>query len=146
MCRQSSIWRTWCRQRSDSRNALADVSLVRWNTEQVLCPSGQCEIDTLPQTTHTLSLADARNHIHFWIFCDCWVQHCLKRPVSMKSVSQSSSFSDINYFHCLRIVEILKDTESGTKNIFGRYSSTRMKVRTDLCRSTPSPKLAGSVN
>ena len=37
--------------------------------------------------------------------------------------------SDINYFHCLRIVELLKETESGTKNIFGRYSSRRMKVR-----------------
>ena len=37
--------------------------------------------------------------------------------------------SDINYFHCLRIVELLKETEFGTKNIFGRYSSRRMKVR-----------------
>ena len=37
--------------------------------------------------------------------------------------------SDINYFHCLRIVELLKDTEKGSKNIFGMYSSQRMKVR-----------------
>ncbi len=36
-------------------------------------------------------------------------------------------FSDINYFHCLRIVELLKGTESGTKNFFGQYSSQRMK-------------------
>lgn len=34
---------------------------------------------------------------------------------------------DINYFHCLRIVELLKETESSTKNIFGTYSSKRMK-------------------
>ncbi|XP_064646845.1 CDK5 regulatory subunit-associated protein 3-like [Lineus longissimus] len=33
----------------------------------------------------------------------------------------------INYFHCLRIVELLKETEAGSKNIFGRYSSQRMK-------------------
>ncbi|XP_063815696.1 CDK5 regulatory subunit-associated protein 3 isoform X2 [Pseudophryne corroboree] len=33
----------------------------------------------------------------------------------------------INYFHCLRIVEILKATEAASKNLFGRYSSQRMK-------------------
>ncbi|KAM8945614.1 CDK5 regulatory subunit-associated protein 3 [Pelodytes ibericus] len=33
----------------------------------------------------------------------------------------------INYFHCIRIVEILKGTEAATKNLFGRYSSQRMK-------------------
>ena len=36
--------------------------------------------------------------------------------------------SDINYFHCVRIVELLKVSESGSKNIFGYYSSQRMKV------------------
>ncbi|NXA42199.1 CK5P3 protein, partial [Eudromia elegans] len=35
--------------------------------------------------------------------------------------------SYIHYFHCLRIVEILKGTEASTKNLFGRYSSQRMK-------------------
>lgn len=39
-------------------------------------------------------------------------------------------FADINYFHCVRIVELLKVSESATKNIFGRYSSKRMKVPT----------------
>ncbi|XP_076294853.1 CDK5 regulatory subunit-associated protein 3 [Lasioglossum baleicum] len=33
----------------------------------------------------------------------------------------------INYFHCLKIVEILKETEADTKNVFGRYGSQRMK-------------------
>ncbi|XP_053553450.1 CDK5 regulatory subunit-associated protein 3 isoform X2 [Bombina bombina] len=33
----------------------------------------------------------------------------------------------INYFHCLKIVDILKNTEAATKNLFGRYSSQRMK-------------------
>ncbi|XP_063156867.1 CDK5 regulatory subunit-associated protein 3 isoform X2 [Candoia aspera] len=40
---------------------------------------------------------------------------------------QTSKLLDIHYFHCLRIVEILKRTEASTKNIFGRYSSQRMK-------------------
>ncbi|NWW88182.1 CK5P3 protein, partial [Rhynochetos jubatus] len=33
----------------------------------------------------------------------------------------------LHYFHCLRVVEILKGTEASTKNLFGRYSSQRMK-------------------
>ncbi|XP_075233414.1 CDK5 regulatory subunit-associated protein 3 [Lycorma delicatula] len=33
----------------------------------------------------------------------------------------------INYFHCKRIVELLKETEADTKNLFGRYGSQRMK-------------------
>ena len=36
--------------------------------------------------------------------------------------------SDINYFHCIKIVELLKVSESATKNIFGGYSSKRLKV------------------
>uniref|UniRef100_A0A8C3QLS0 CDK5 regulatory subunit associated protein 3 n=1 Tax=Cyanoderma ruficeps TaxID=181631 RepID=A0A8C3QLS0_9PASS len=35
--------------------------------------------------------------------------------------------SYLHYFHCLRIVEILRGTEANTKNLFGRYSSQRMK-------------------
>ncbi|KAL3985670.1 hypothetical protein ACH3XW_39565 [Acanthocheilonema viteae] len=34
--------------------------------------------------------------------------------------------SYINYFHCVQIVNILKDTEKGTKNFLGYYSSQRM--------------------
>lgn len=34
---------------------------------------------------------------------------------------------DINYFHCKEIVDILKETEKDSKNIFGFYSSQRMK-------------------
>jgi len=32
----------------------------------------------------------------------------------------------INYFHCLKIIEILKDTEVDSKNFFGQYGSKRM--------------------
>lgn len=35
-------------------------------------------------------------------------------------------FSDITYFHCLQIIEILKTTEADTKSVFGRYGSQRM--------------------
>ncbi|XP_061444933.1 CDK5 regulatory subunit-associated protein 3 [Rhineura floridana] len=44
-----------------------------------------------------------------------------------EEIKQLLSGSYIHYFHCLRIVEILKRTEASTKNIFGRYSSQRMK-------------------
>lgn len=68
------------------------------------------------------------------------------------------SNTDLHYFHCLRIVEILKGTEASTKNLFGRYSSQRMKVSVGLwvcgrrqpsCSqlpppsAPPSPGLAG---
>ena len=35
--------------------------------------------------------------------------------------------SDINYYHCLKIVDILKETEKDSKNLFGFYGSQRMK-------------------
>ncbi|ETN58631.1 CDK5 regulatory subunit-associated protein 3 [Anopheles darlingi] len=37
------------------------------------------------------------------------------------------SGAHINYFHCQRIVEILKTTEADSRNVFGRYGSQRMK-------------------
>ncbi|KFB49189.1 AGAP009811-PA-like protein [Anopheles sinensis] len=40
---------------------------------------------------------------------------------------QLLSGAHINYFHCQRIVDILKTTEADTKNVFGRYGSQRMK-------------------
>lgn len=35
--------------------------------------------------------------------------------------------SHINYFHCIKIIDILKETEADSKNLFGRYGSQRMK-------------------
>jgi hypothetical protein len=43
-------------------------------------------------------------------------------------------FADINYFHCCQIVEILKETEADTKNLFGMYGSKRMKDWQDIVR------------
>ncbi|XP_078501698.1 CDK5 regulatory subunit-associated protein 3 [Lissotriton helveticus] len=44
-----------------------------------------------------------------------------------EEIEQLLAGSYIHYFHCLRIVEILKGTEASSKNMFGRYSSQRMK-------------------
>ncbi|NXM05882.1 CK5P3 protein, partial [Tyrannus savana] len=49
-----------------------------------------------------------------------------------QEIKQLLEGSYLHYFHCLRIVEILKGTEASTKNLFGRYSSQRMKVRPGL--------------
>lgn len=38
----------------------------------------------------------------------------------------------INYFHCLKIITILKETEADSKNLFGRYGSQRMKDWQDI--------------
>jgi len=40
----------------------------------------------------------------------------------------------INYFHCLQIIEILKETEADTKSMFGRYGSQRMKDWQEIVR------------
>ena len=40
----------------------------------------------------------------------------------------------INYFSCLKIVEILKETEADSKNFFGQYGSKRMKDWTQIIR------------
>lgn len=45
------------------------------------------------------------------------------------------SGSYINYFHCLKIIDILKETEKDTKNLFGRYGSKRMKDWQDVVKS-----------
>lgn len=45
------------------------------------------------------------------------------------------SGSYINYFHCMKIIEILKETEKDTKNLFGRYGSKRMKDWQDVVKN-----------
>ncbi|KAM7344774.1 CDK5RAP3 protein homolog [Cochliomyia hominivorax] len=42
--------------------------------------------------------------------------------------------TNINYFHCKEIVEILKQTEKDTKSIFGTYGSQRMKDWQEIIR------------
>ncbi|XP_071507330.1 CDK5 regulatory subunit-associated protein 3-like [Diadema antillarum] len=45
----------------------------------------------------------------------------------VEEIKQLLSGTYINYFHCLKIVELLKVSEESSKNIFGYYSSQRMK-------------------
>ncbi|XP_057669911.1 CDK5RAP3-like protein [Diorhabda carinulata] len=49
-----------------------------------------------------------------------------------KGIIKLLSGQHINYFHCLKIIEILKETEADTKNVFGRYGSQRMKDWQDV--------------
>ncbi|XP_054264625.1 CDK5 regulatory subunit-associated protein 3-like [Macrosteles quadrilineatus] len=49
-------------------------------------------------------------------------------------IAQLLSGAYINYFHCIRIVEILKETEADSKNVFGRYGSQRMKDWQEVVR------------
>ncbi|CAG4933894.1 unnamed protein product [Parnassius apollo] len=50
-------------------------------------------------------------------------------------IAELLSGSYINYFHCLKIIEILKETEADTKNLFGRYGSQRMKDWQDIAKN-----------
>lgn len=40
----------------------------------------------------------------------------------------------INYFHCVRIIEVLKETEKDSKNFLGMYGSQRMKDWQEVLR------------
>ena len=44
----------------------------------------------------------------------------------MQKLLEGSCF---HYYKCCKIVNELQDTEKDTKNIFGMYSSQRMKVK-----------------
>lgn len=44
-----------------------------------------------------------------------------------ETIASLLSGTYINYFHCLKIIEILEKTEADSKNIFGSYTSKRMK-------------------
>lgn len=48
--------------------------------------------------------------------------------------NNKNRFLDINYFHCQKIVEILRTTEADTKNVFGRFGSQRMKDWQDVIK------------
>ena len=50
-------------------------------------------------------------------------------------------FAAISYFHCVKIVEVLKETEAESKNIFGMYGSRRMKDWQDILKSYQADNL-----
>ncbi|KDR07538.1 hypothetical protein L798_02918, partial [Zootermopsis nevadensis] len=49
-------------------------------------------------------------------------------------ITKLLSGSYINYFHCQKIIEILKETEADSKNFFGSYGSQRMKDWQEIVR------------
>jgi hypothetical protein len=51
-----------------------------------------------------------------------------------EAMRQLLAGTHINYFHCLRIVDILKETEADSKNFFGQYGSKRMKDWKEIVR------------
>ncbi|KAG5666856.1 hypothetical protein PVAND_014864 [Polypedilum vanderplanki] len=55
------------------------------------------------------------------------INEALKDMPGNSELIQLLSGSYINYFHCQQIIEILKTTEKDSKNIFGSYTSQRMK-------------------
>nr|CAB3229464.1 CDK5 regulatory subunit-associated protein 3 [Phallusia mammillata] len=55
------------------------------------------------------------------------IADALKDMPNTKEMRQLLEGSCFHYFKCVKIVEVLKDTEKDSKNIFGRYSSQRMK-------------------
>ncbi|XP_075976044.1 CDK5RAP3 protein homolog [Anticarsia gemmatalis] len=63
------------------------------------------------------------------------INNALQDMPAHDDIASLLSGSYINYFHCLKIVEILKETEADTKNLFGRYGSQRMKDWQDIARN-----------
>ncbi|XP_047025908.1 CDK5 regulatory subunit-associated protein 3 [Helicoverpa zea] len=63
------------------------------------------------------------------------INNALKDMPKHDDIASLLAGSYINYFHCLKIIDILKLTEADTKNLFGRYGSQRMKDWQDIARS-----------
>ncbi|CAJ0589305.1 unnamed protein product [Cylicocyclus nassatus] len=55
------------------------------------------------------------------------IKHAILDMPESDEVVKLLQGSYINYFHCQRIIEILRETEKDTKNFLGFYSSQRMK-------------------
>ncbi|PIK58233.1 putative CDK5 regulatory subunit-associated protein 3 isoform X1 [Apostichopus japonicus] len=76
-------------------------------------------------------LIDRRHVKHKWQIDSTSIQkkinHAIQDMPEVEEIKTLLAGTYINYFHCLRILELLKVSESGSKNIFGYYSSQRMK-------------------
>jgi len=66
------------------------------------------------------------------------VGEAMKDMPEHHEIKELLSGTSINYFHCLKIVEVLKETEADSKNFFGSYGSQRMKDWTDIIRDYQS--------
>lgn len=54
------------------------------------------------------------------------INHAIQDMPEDERIVQLLQGAYINYFHCVRIVELLRETEKDTKNFLGYYSSQRM--------------------
>ena len=54
------------------------------------------------------------------------IGNALKDMPEHPEIRELLSGSNINFFNCVKIVEILKETEKDSKNFFGQYGSQRM--------------------
>ncbi|XP_049770734.1 CDK5 regulatory subunit-associated protein 3 [Schistocerca cancellata] len=96
----------------------------------------------IPIDIHTNKLLDwmvSRRHVN-----RDWQNHVLTVRERINNAIQDMPVHDgiakllsgsyINYFHCKKIVEILKETEADSRNFFGSYGSKRMKDWQEVLR------------
>ncbi|XP_029664980.1 CDK5 regulatory subunit-associated protein 3 [Formica exsecta] len=62
------------------------------------------------------------------------INNAIQNMPAHDGIASLLSGAYINYFYCVKIVEILKETEADTKNLFGRYGSQRMKDWQEILR------------
>ncbi|XP_014666357.1 PREDICTED: CDK5 regulatory subunit-associated protein 3-like isoform X3 [Priapulus caudatus] len=95
----------------------------------------QEQIENLPIDIHSNKLLDwliSRRHCEKqWQKAALVIREKINNAIqdmpAVEEITQLLTGTYINYFHCIKIVELLRETEAGTKNIFGSYSSQRMK-------------------
>ncbi|XP_018374093.1 PREDICTED: CDK5 regulatory subunit-associated protein 3 isoform X1 [Trachymyrmex cornetzi] len=62
------------------------------------------------------------------------INNAIQNMPAHDGIASLLSGAYINYFYCVKIVKILKETEADTKNLFGRYGSQRMKDWQEILR------------
>ncbi|XP_060074936.1 CDK5 regulatory subunit-associated protein 3-like [Ylistrum balloti] len=62
------------------------------------------------------------------------INQAIQDMPALEEITQLLEGTYVNYFHCVKIVAILKDSESGKKNMFGQYSSQKMKDWVEIIR------------
>eukprot|EP00057_Strongylocentrotus_purpuratus_P011454 XP_011665928.1 PREDICTED: CDK5 regulatory subunit-associated protein 3 isoform X1 [Strongylocentrotus purpuratus] len=62
------------------------------------------------------------------------INHAIQDMPEVEEIKKLLAGTYINYFHCLRIVALLKVSEESSKNMFGYYSSQRMKDWQEIVR------------
>lgn len=62
------------------------------------------------------------------------INNAIQDMPAHEGITRLLSGTYITYFHCLKIVDILKETEADSRNVFGRYGSQRMKDWQEIVR------------